>query len=51
MLRYRNGESASFPAGIRVHLVAARYGQSPAQVGEWPADDFMLACRLMEITA
>jgi hypothetical protein len=50
MLRYREGEPASFPPDIRVHLVAARYGQSPAQVRDWAADDFIDACLLMGIT-
>ena len=50
MYRYPNGESASFPADVRVHLVAARYGLSPATVRAWSADDFVLACELLEIT-
>lgn len=51
MARFRQGERASFPLWVRVHLVAARYGQTPAQVRDWPADDFYAACSLMEITA
>ena len=49
--RYGRGEPASFPAHVRIHLVAARYGQSPEQVRDWPADDFALACRLLEVTS
>jgi hypothetical protein len=33
-----------------VHLVAARYGQAPADVREWSAADFRMACRLLEVT-
>jgi hypothetical protein len=33
-----------------VHLVAARYGQSPAQVRSWPADDFLDALLLEGLT-
>lgn len=50
MLRYKEGEAVNFPFAVRVHLVASRYGQSPAQVREWPASDFLVACRLLEIS-
>lgn len=50
MLRYREGQPASFPPEIRIQLIAARYGQSPAAVRSWPADDFALACALLEIS-
>lgn len=51
MHRYREGDPAAFPPDVRLHLVAARYGQSPAAVREWPADDFTLACEFLGITS
>lgn len=48
--RYARGKPASLPFRVRVHLVAARYGQSPAAVRAWPADDFADACSLIGVT-
>jgi hypothetical protein len=31
-------------------MVAARYGQTPAQVDEWPADDFLDAMKFLKVT-
>lgn len=50
MLRYQNGEAVRFPHRVQVHLVAARYGQTPEQVRDWPADDFMDALGVMGVT-
>jgi hypothetical protein len=49
--RYTRGDRAALPLEVRVHLVAARYGTSPELVRDWPADDFSLACALLEATA
>lgn len=37
------GESVALPFRLQVHLVAARYGQDPRHVAEWPADLFLEA--------
>ena len=50
MLRYKEGQAVNFPFDVRVHLVASRYGQSPAQVREWPVGVFLVACKLLEIS-
>jgi hypothetical protein len=42
MLRYRESSvPVRLPFRVQVHMVAVLYGQSPAQVRAWPADDFM----------
>lgn len=48
MLKIARGEPTSIPNPLAIHLVAAAYGQSPAQVREWPADDFTLARAVLE---
>lgn len=50
MLRYREGQAVRLPFTAQVHLVAARYGQSPEQVRDWPADDFMDALHFEGLT-
>lgn len=50
MLRYLDGKPTRLPPAVQVHMVAARYGQSPAQVREWPADDFLMAMNVREVT-
>lgn len=50
MLRIRQKVSGPVPLGLLVHLVAARYGQSPDAVREWPADDFSDACNYLGVT-
>lgn len=50
MRRLANGDRTKVPYRLRVHLVAARYGTTPEQVREWPADDFMDACSFLEVT-
>jgi hypothetical protein len=50
IVRYRNGTPTRFPLFVQVHMVAARYGQTPQQVREWPADDFLAACQLLGVT-
>ena len=44
------GESVTLPFRLQVHLVAARYGQSPAMVRQWPASDFMEAVAMLPAT-
>lgn len=51
MLKFREGQPASFPPRVLFHLVAARYGTTPAAVREWPADDFATACELLGISS
>lgn len=48
--RAARGEPTRLPHRIQIHQVAARYGQTPAQVREWPADDFMDALNSAEVT-
>jgi hypothetical protein len=50
MLRYLDGTPTRLPLRVQVHMVAARYGQTPEQVRAWPADDFMDALNLLEVT-
>jgi hypothetical protein len=50
MLRAMSGESVHLPHRVLVHVVAARYGQTPAEVREWPADDFTDALLFMGVT-
>lgn len=49
-MRYRAGNPTKLPTRVLVHIIAARYGQTPEQVREWPADDFMDACALLSVT-
>lgn len=49
-MRYREGKAVRLPFRAQVHLVAARYGQSPEQVRDWPADDFLDALLLEGLT-
>ena len=44
------GEPTRLPARVMVHVIAARYGTTPAAVREWPADDFMDAESFLEVT-
>jgi hypothetical protein len=50
MLRFREGNTVKLPFRVQVHMVAALYGQSPAAVREWPADDFMDALNFRLVT-
>jgi hypothetical protein len=38
------------PPDLLVHLVAARYGQTPAAVRAWPADDYLAALNMLPIS-
>lgn len=49
-MRYQAGTPTRLPHRVQIHLVAARYGQSPEQVRDWPADDFIDACQLLGVT-
>lgn len=44
------GQSVRLPFRLATHLVAARYGVSPAAVRAWPADDFMDAIAMLPAT-
>jgi len=48
--RYARGQSTALPLRVLWHLVAARYGTTPDDVREWPADDFLDACALLGVT-
>jgi hypothetical protein len=48
--RYARGTATVLPFRVRVHLVAAAYGQTPEAVRAWPADDFMDACSFLGVT-
>ena len=51
MRRYRDGEPTRLPYRVGRQVVAARFGQSPAAVDAWPADDYSDALATLEITA
>lgn len=51
MLRYAEGEPTRLPYRIARQVIAARYGQSPADVDTWPADDFLDALGSLGVTA
>jgi len=51
MRRYRDGEPTTLPYRVARQVVAARFGQSPAAVDLWPANDFADALSTLEITA
>ena len=50
MIRYAAGEPARLPFRVMVHIVAARYGQTPERVRSWPADDFLDAMNALGVT-
>lgn len=50
MRAYAKGERTELPYGLARQLVAARYGQTPASVDGWPADDFLDAVRCLPVT-
>lgn len=50
MRKYGRGEHSRLPYRIQLQLVAARYGQSPEAVAEWPADLFLDAVQCLGIT-
>lgn len=50
MLNYREGNRARLPFAVLRHMVAARYGQDPRAVDEWPAELFLEAVRVWEVT-
>jgi hypothetical protein len=35
---------------VLYHVVAARYGTTPAAVRSWPVDDFLMATELLRVT-
>lgn len=49
-MRYAAGEPATLPPRVWFHLVAARYGTTPAAVRDWPFDDFADACSFLRVT-
>lgn len=50
MNRIRRGDAARLPLEAQIHIVAARYGTTPAHVREWPADDFLAAVAYLPVT-
>lgn len=50
LLRAAEGQPVRFPVRVQVHIVAARYGRTPAEVREWPADDFLDAMNFLGVT-
>lgn len=50
MLAVARGEGATLPFRLQVHIVAARYGTTPAAVRQWPASDFMDALAMLPAT-
>ena len=50
MFQYQEGARVRLPLRVQVHMVAARYGTTPDEVRDWPADDFMDAMSMLEIT-
>ncbi len=49
-MRYANGQPTKLPLDVQIHMVAARYGQTPEQVRDWPADDFRHAIQYLGVT-
>ena len=49
-IKVGRGERTGIPDRMAIHLVAARYGTTPAAVREWPADDFIDAWNLLGAT-
>lgn len=49
VVRYANGQPARLPYRVMRQLVAQTYGQSPAAIDEWPADDFTDAAQLIGV--
>ncbi len=50
MYEISQGNPAALPPNVLYHVVAARYGTTPAAVRAWPVDDFFLATELLRIT-
>lgn len=50
-MRYRDGKPTKLPLIVKLHMVAAQYGQTPEQVRDWPADDFLMAMNLLGVTS
>lgn len=49
-MNYQQGNRAKLPLDALVHMVAARYGQHPDDVAQWPADTFMAAVNYLPLT-
>jgi hypothetical protein len=49
-MRYEAGTRTVLPHRVLVHIVAARYGQTPEQVRDWPADDFLDAIDYLNVS-
>lgn len=50
MVRLAAGKPVSLPPRVLFHLVAARYGTTPAAVRDWPMDDFLDAVAFLDVT-
>lgn len=51
MIRYQEGKSTTLPHRVLIHVIAARYGQTPDQIRAWPADDFLDAISFLGVTS
>jgi hypothetical protein len=49
-MRYAAGTPTKLPPRVLVHMVAARYGQSPEAVREWTATDYLDALAFLGVT-
>lgn len=49
--RAARGERARLPYRVTRQIVAARYGQSPSSIDDWPVADFTDALATLELTA
>lgn len=43
---WAEGEQATLPSWVMLHLVASRYGTTPEAVRDWPATDYLHAATL-----
>lgn len=50
LYKMTKGEPTKVPLRISWHVIAARYGTTPADVREWPADDFIDALAFIGVT-
>lgn len=50
MRRLAAGERATVPVRLGIHLIAARYGQTPESVRAWRVDDYIDALAMYAAT-
>jgi hypothetical protein len=44
------GDRSAIPHQLGIHMVAARYGTTPAAVRQWPAIDYLEALAMLGAT-